>query len=232
MNSKAEKYKNLATTCLSKKDYKGYKTNLKYVYDITQNEDDKIMLEKAVKMYQIYLDIQEFLKIDQKDYYAVLGLESKATHDEIRKAYKKLALKYHPNITKLQESNEVFGRIQMAYTTLKDEKTRRDYDFSRIYSRNTTYNGSERITPEHSFASGFHSTTQNPYGYPSFHSFSSTGFISPNEYDFYRAFYQMTNGPTFSTFHRPRRNNRQPIQQNDFKVIIFIIIIFLFLIFG
>ena len=60
-----------------------------------------------------------------KDYYAVLGVEHKATKDEIKKAFHKLARKYHPD---KGGDEEKFKEITEAYSILSDEKKRREYD--------------------------------------------------------------------------------------------------------
>lgn len=63
-----------------------------------------------------------------KDYYRILGITKTANDDEIKKAYRKLALKYHPD--KNQESNaeEKFKEIAEAYEVLTDKKKRETYD--------------------------------------------------------------------------------------------------------
>ncbi|CAG9805674.1 unnamed protein product [Chironomus riparius] len=64
------------------------------------------------------------------DYYKILEVSKSATEPEIKKAYKKLALKYHPdkNPNNAEEANKKFREISEAYQVLSDEKKRRIYD--------------------------------------------------------------------------------------------------------
>lgn len=61
-----------------------------------------------------------------KDYYAVLGVDKKASQDDIKKAFRKLAHKYHPDKGGTDESK--FKEITEAYSVLSDDKKRREYD--------------------------------------------------------------------------------------------------------
>ena len=63
-----------------------------------------------------------------KDYYSILGISRSATEDEIKKAYRKLALKYHPDKNKSPEAEEKFKLIAEAYEVLSDKKKRDIYD--------------------------------------------------------------------------------------------------------
>jgi curved DNA-binding protein len=63
-----------------------------------------------------------------KDYYAALGVDRKADADEIKKAYRKLARKYHPDVSKEKDANEKFQEVSEAYETLKDAEKRAAYD--------------------------------------------------------------------------------------------------------
>ncbi len=64
-----------------------------------------------------------------KDYYEILGVDRKATQDEIKKAYRKLARKYHPDLNQGDKSAEQkFKELNEAYEVLGDEKKRAEYD--------------------------------------------------------------------------------------------------------
>lgn len=63
-----------------------------------------------------------------KDYYKILGIDRNATDDEIKKAYRKLALKYHPDKNRSAGAEEKFKEIAEAYEVLSDLKKRDVYD--------------------------------------------------------------------------------------------------------
>src|SRR5689334_10595502 len=62
------------------------------------------------------------------DYYAALGVERGASQDEIKKAYRRLAQKYHPDVSKEPDAEARFKEIAEAYQTLKDPEKRAAYD--------------------------------------------------------------------------------------------------------
>ena len=73
----------------------------------------------------------------KKDYYETLGIERGADADEIRKAYRKLARKYHPDLNPGDKSaEERFKKVQEAYDILSDESKKKVYDQYGFYSDN------------------------------------------------------------------------------------------------
>jgi curved DNA-binding protein len=63
-----------------------------------------------------------------KDYYEVLGLERTATQDDIKRSYRKLARKYHPDLSKHDDAEDRFKELGEAYEVLKDPEKRAAYD--------------------------------------------------------------------------------------------------------
>lgn len=63
-----------------------------------------------------------------KDYYSILGVSKNATETEIKKAYRKLALEYHPDRNKTKEAEGRFKEITKAYEVLSDSQKRKTYD--------------------------------------------------------------------------------------------------------
>lgn len=63
-----------------------------------------------------------------KDYYAILGVERSASDEDIKKAYRKLARKYHPDVSKERDAEEKFKEVSEAYETLHDPQKRAAYD--------------------------------------------------------------------------------------------------------
>lgn len=71
--------------------------------------------------------VSEFI-LAKRDYYDILGVPKDATERQIKKAFHKLALKYHPDRNKGPDAEAKFREIAEAYETLSDDKRRREYD--------------------------------------------------------------------------------------------------------
>jgi curved DNA-binding protein len=84
----------------------------------------------------------------EKDYYKILGMDKKASEEEIKKAYRKLAMKYHPDRNKGdKKAEEKFKEISEAYAVLSDKEKRQQYDtfgssgFQQRYSQEDIFKG-------------------------------------------------------------------------------------------
>jgi DnaJ-class molecular chaperone len=83
---------------------------------------------------------EDFPSMDQgetntdKDYYKILGVDEKATEDEIKKAYRRLSMLHHPDKNgNTEESKQMFQELNNAYATLSDTNKRRSYDMTRKF---------------------------------------------------------------------------------------------------
>ncbi len=68
------------------------------------------------------------MAVKYRDYYEILGLKRGAAQDEVQRAYRKLARKYHPDVNKASDAEEKFKEINEAYEVLKDPEKRKMYD--------------------------------------------------------------------------------------------------------
>jgi molecular chaperone DnaJ len=86
---------------------------------------------------------------EKRDYYEVLGVSKNASKDEIKDAYRKLAMQYHPDRNKAPDAEEKFKEISEAYAVLSDDEKRQQYDvlghagFDQRYSTEDIFRGTD-----------------------------------------------------------------------------------------
>lgn len=88
--------------------------------------------------------------MDYKDYYKTLNVDRKATQDEIKRAYRKLARKYHPDVSKEADAELKFKELGEAYEVLKDPEKRVAYD-----QLGSNWNSQQGFKPPPDWGSGF-----------------------------------------------------------------------------
>src|SRR4030066_2472529 len=80
---------------------------------------------------------------EKKNYYEILGVPKSASKDVIKDAYRKLALKYHPDRNKSPGAEEKFKEISEAYAVLSDDEKRKKYDRYGHVGSEEVFRGSE-----------------------------------------------------------------------------------------
>jgi curved DNA-binding protein len=94
-----------------------------------------------------------------KDYYAVMGLARDATQQQIKQAYRKLARKYHPDVSKEADAEQRFKDVGEAYAVLQDPEKRAAYD-----QLGTGPKGGEEFRPPPDWGTGFEFSGAGPDG--------------------------------------------------------------------
>ena len=143
------------------------------------------------------------------DYYEILGVPKNATADEIKKAYRTLAFKYHPDRNQGNAAaEEKFKQISVAYDVLGDETKRRNYDlggYADNYSYQSNSAGNQQYQRQYQY------TYSNPFGEDNFWEwFNNAQFRSRNQqaqnsqqqYSYYNYSQEenQSRGAYFSTF--------------------------------
>lgn len=132
--------------------------------------------------------------MEYKDYYKILGVARTASDDEIKRAYRKLARKYHPDVSKETNAEEQFKAVQEAYEVLKDKKKRDAYD---------------QLGANWKSGQDFH-PPPNWQGFD----FQGGGFDTENMGDFSDFFANIFGGGTRTRQGGFHRTHREPFQQH------------------
>ena len=116
--------------------------------------------------------------MDFKDYYKTLGLERGASEDEVRKAYRKLARKYHPDVSKEADADQRMREINEANDVLRDKEKRAAYDqLADHVARGGSPDGGFRPPPNWDEGFEFHrGANQGPADHADFSEFFSSVF--------------------------------------------------------
>ncbi len=110
--------------------------------------------------------------MEYRDYYKVLGIARTATAEEIKKSYRRLARKYHPDVSKEKDAEPKFKEVQEAYEVLKDPEKRAAYD-----QLGSGWTSGQQFRPPPDWTSGFEfSGGTRPGGASGAHVFEQEGF--------------------------------------------------------
>jgi curved DNA-binding protein len=106
-----------------------------------------------------------------RDYYKVLGVARTASAEDIKKSYRRLARKYHPDVSKEKDAEQKFKEVQEAYEVLKDPEKRAAYD-----QLGSDWKSGQQFRPPPDWASGFEFGGGSRSRGPGAHAFAEEGF--------------------------------------------------------
>ena len=127
------------------------------------------------------------MAVQFRDYYQILGVSKTASEDEIKKAFRKLARQYHPDVAKNKtEAETKFKEINEAYEVLSDPEKRKKYD-----TLGANWNQPGGYNPPPGWQGGYHSANEGDFEF----NFGGTGFS-----DFFETFFGGRAGDMFGGF--------------------------------
>lgn len=136
-----------------------------------------------------------------KDYYKILGLSRDAAQDEVKRAYRKLARKYHPDVSEEPDGEERFKEVGEAYEVLKDPEKRAAYD-----QLGTQWQSGQDFRPPPDWNEGFE--------------FSGAGFTG-GDASAYSEFFESLFGQEFARGGaRPRRSFRMRGEDHHARILV------------
>lgn len=149
-----------------------------------------------------------------EDLYKVLGVEKSATQDEIKKAYRNLAFKYHPDRNEgSKEAEEKLKEINAAYSVLGDPVQRRQYDSS-SYTTNSSYQQQSNGYNGY-YGGGFYNSGR---GYRGADSSNSANYSSYEE-AFRRAYQNSSNQGSYKTYQEYSSEPRVTLGRGIYKLV-------------
>ncbi len=139
-----------------------------------------------------------------KDYYELMGVARDATQDEIKRAYRKLARKYHPDVSKESEAEEKFKAVGEAYEVLKDPEKRAAYD-----QLGSQWQAGQDFNPPPDWDAGFE-----------FSGGGFTGADAENFSDFFESLFGGAQGAHAGQYRAPRGRGKMRGEDRHAKILI------------
>lgn len=133
--------------------------------------------------------------MNYKDYYKIMGVDRDASQDEIKRAYRILARKYHPDVSKETDAEKKFKELGEAYEVLKDPEKRAAYN-----QLGSDWQAGQEFHPPPNWDAGFEFTDTDASAYS----------------DFFESLF----GHDFTSTHRTRRNIKEKGQDHHAKILV------------
>lgn len=132
-----------------------------------------------------------------EDLYNVLGVDKTASQDEIKKAYRNLAFKYHPDRNQgSQEAEEKLKEINAAYSVLGDPDQRRNYDLGRTNTYSSYSSAGQQSQGRYSYGPDY-----DPFG--GFYGYESSDSANQQKYeDIFREFYRNASSSRYKSYQQ------------------------------